>query len=308
MKTGQCLFAIIFAVCALCACSSGSDDNGQATPDEPAPTGKLPITISTSVSGVEESRVTDYAFEAGDEAGLYVANRRADGSAAQLLAQGNHVDNMHFTYNGTWTPDSPIYWLDNETHADFYLYYPYKASVADVEALPFSVAADQSTEAAYKSGDVVIGSALNVVPTESAVSIEAKHVMSQMLVTLEPGNGFTEESLAAADVQVKINGVKTAATANLSTATVTATGSAATVTPLHVENAYKALVVPQSVAESNLITVTVDGRDFNLKKAFTFVSGKRHRFTVTLSKTSSGVNVDINPWEDDGTDNGGVAE
>lgn len=308
MKTGQCLFAIIFAVCALCACSSGSDDNGQATPDEPAPTGKLPITISTSVSGVEESRVTDYAFEAGDEAGLYVVNRRADGSAAQLLAQGNHVDNMHFTYNGTWTPDSPIYWLDNETHADFYLYYPYKASVADVEALPFSVAADQSTEAAYKSGDVVIGSALNVVPTESAVSIEAKHVMSQMLVTLEPGNGFTEESLAAADVQVKINGVKTAATANLSTATVTATGSAATVTPLHVENAYKALVVPQSVAEGNLITVTVDGRDFNLKKAFTFVSGKRHRFTVTLSKTSSGVNVDINPWEDDGTDNGGVAE
>ena len=308
MKTGQCLFAIIFAVCALCACSSGSDDNGQATPDEPAPTGKLPITISTSVSGVEESRVTDYAFEAGDEAGLYVVNRRADGSAAQLLAQGNHVDNMHFTYNGTWTPDSPIYWLDNETHADFYLYYPYKASVADVEAVPFSVAADQSTEAAYKSGDVVIGSALNVAPTESAVSIEAKHVMSQMLVTLEPGNGFTEESLAAADVQVKINGVKTAATANLSTATVTATGSAATVTPLHVENAYKALVVPQSVAESNLITVTVDGRDFNLKKAFTFVSGKRHRFTVTLSKTSSGVNVDINPWEDDGTDNGGVAE
>ncbi len=308
MKTGQCLFAIIFAVCALCACSSGSDDNGQAPPDEPAPTGKLPITISTSVSGVEESRVTDYAFEAGDEAGLYVVNRRADGSAAQLLAQGNHVDNMHFTYNGTWTPDSPIYWLDNETHADFYLYYPYKASVADVEALPFSVAADQSTEAAYKSGDVVIGSALNVVPTESAVAIETKHVMSQMLVTLEPGNGFTEESLAAADVQVKINGVKTAATANLSTATVTATGSAATVTPLHVENAYKALVVPQSVAEGNLITVTVDGRDFNLKKAFTFVSGKRHRFTVTLSKTSSGVNVDINPWEDDGTDNGGVAE
>ena len=274
MKTGQCLFAIIFAVCALCACSSGSDDNGQATPDEPAPTGKLPITISTSVSGVEESRVTDYAFEAGDEAGLYVVNRRADGSAAQLLAQGNHVDNMHFTYNGTWTPDSPIYWLDNETHADFYLYYPYKASVADVEAVPFSVAADQSTEAAYKSGDVVIGSALNVAPTESAVAIETKHVMSQMLVTLEPGNGFTEESLAAADVQVKINGVKTAATANLSTATVTATGSAATVTPLHVENAYKAL----------------------------------HRFTVTLSKTSSGVNVDINPWEDDGTDNGGVAE
>lgn len=308
MKTNKTFFTAAFVVCALCACSSGADGNDHETPEKPVPTGKLPITISTSVSGVEESRVTDYAFEAGDEAGLYVVNRRADGSAAPLQAQGNHVDNMCFTYSGTWTPASPIYWLDNETHADFYLYYPYKASVADVEAVPYSVAADQSTEVAYKSGDVVIGSALNVAPTESAVSIKAKHVMSQMLVTLEPGNGFTDESLAAADVSVKINGIKTAATVNLSTATVTATGSATTITPLHVDNAYKALIVPQSVAEGNLITVTVDGRDFNLKKAFTFVSGKRHRFTVTLSKTSSGVNVDINPWEDDGTDNGGVAE
>lgn len=308
MKTRKILFAFVFMAGALCACSSGSDDGGQDIPEKPTPTGKLPITISTSVSGVEESRVTDYAFEAGDEAGLYVANRRSDGSAAPLQAQGNHVDNMRFTYNGTWTPASPIYWLDNETHADFYLYYPYKASVADVAAVPFTVAADQSTESAYKSGDVVIGSALNIAPTESAVAIKAKHVMSQMYITLEPGNGFTAESLAAANVSVKINGIKTAATVNLSTAAVTATGNAATITPLHQDNAYRALIVPQTVAEGNLITVTADGRDFNLNKAFTFVSGKRHRFTVTLSKTSSGVNVTIDQWDDDGTDNGGVAE
>ena len=56
------------------------------------------------------------------------------------------------------------------------------------------------------------------------------------------------------------------------------------------------------------ITVNVGGKDYNLKKAFTFVSGKCHKFTVTVSKTRNGINVNIDGWETDGTDNGGVAE
>ena len=95
---------------------------------------------------------------------------------------------------------------------------------------------------------------------------------------------------------------------NLATASVTATGEAQTVTPLLADGEYKALVVPQSVEEGNLITVTVDGRDFNLAKAFTFEGGNRYRFTVVLSKTSSGINVSIDQWEDDGVDHGGTAE
>ena len=59
---------------------------------------------------------------------------------------------------------------------------------------------------------------------------------------------------------------------------------------------------------TNLTTVNVDGNDYNLKKAFTFVGGKSHKFTVTVSKTSNGINVNIDGWETDDTDNGGVAE
>lgn len=174
--------------------------------------------------------------------------------------------------------------------------------------MPFSVSADQSTEAAYKAGDLMIGSTLDVAPTENAVSITARHALSQMAITLVPGNGFTQESLDAAQVTVSINNLKTHASVNLATASVTATGEAQTVTPLLADGAYKALVVPQAVAEGDLITVNVDGRDFNLPKAFTFEGGKRYRFTVVLSKTSNGINVSIGQWDDDGTDYGGTAE
>lgn len=192
------------------------------------------------------------------------------------------------------------------------LYYPYTGSIGDVNAMPWNVNADQSTSAKYKSADLLIGKTTNVAPTETAVKIDAKHVMSQMVVSLKPGNGFTEESLGKAKISVKINRLKTQATANLVTGKLTAKGNDADLTPLKEEgNNYKALIIPQAVGEGKLITVNVDGRDYQLKKAANFTAfeaGKKHKFTVTLSKTSNGVNVNITKWEDDGIDYGGTAE
>lgn len=301
---------LLLATLALCACSSGGDGAGDSpgVPNPPTGDKRQPINIGMTVNDRENTRVTDLAFEVGDQIGLFVVNRNADGTAQALKTTGNHVDNMRFTYNATWTPDAPIYWLDDKTNADFYIYYPYTATVADVAAMPFSVNADQSAEAAYKAGDVIIGSRTNVAPTEAAVMINAHHAMSQLLITLVPGNGFTEETLAAAEVSVRVNGVKTNATINLAAATVTAVGDISSVTPLKTGDAYKALIVPQTVAEGNLLTVTVDGREYNLVRGLTFESGKRYNCTVVLSKTSEGVNVTIGDWDDDGTDYGGTAE
>lgn len=258
---------------------------------------------------LSSTRVTDYAFEAGDKIGLYVVNRTAEGAAQPLKPTGNHVDNMAFTYSGTWTPATPIYWLDDKTHADFYLYYPYRADMANVESMAVSLNADQSTEEAYKASDFLVGSATDVAPTEQAVSIASRHLMSQMLITLVPGNGFTDETLAAANVSVRINAAMTNATVSLASATVSPTGATSAITPLKTgEFSYKALIVPQEINAGNLITVTVDGRDFNLPRTISLESGHLYRCTVTLSKTSNGINVSIDRWQDDGVDYGGTAE
>ena len=284
----------------LTGCSQDADTPAPSVPDAPV---SMEIKISPSVT---DSRATDYGFESGDRAGLFVVNY--SGTRPGILAdRGNYVDNMRYTYDGAWTPDTPVYWADDKTHADFYLYYPY-ASVQSVTACPFTVKADQSSETDYKASDLMVGKATDIAPSLSATLIPVNHVMSRIVIKLEAGNGFTAQSLAQAAVSVKINGVKCSSTVNLTNGTVTPTGSATSVTPLYADNTYKALIVPQTVSEGNLITVTVDGRDFNLKKEFTFESAKSHRFTITLSKTSSGVNVNINPWLEDDTDNGGTAE
>lgn len=289
----------------LCCMSCGGSDDpvSPVTPPTPdKPSAKMPISISTNIT-----RATETAFESGDKVGLFVVNRNSDGSAATLNTSGNYVDNMLYTYTNVWTPATEIFWKDDKTHADFYLYYPYRQQVESVTAMPFSTKADQSAEADYKSGDLLIGSTLNAAPSNNAVRIEARHVMSQVDIRLKPGAGFTESSLAAANIKVCLNNIKTAATVNIATAAVTPTGQASTITPYNDGSAYHAIIVPQQVPSGNLITVNVNGRDFNLAKAFTFQSGKRHSFTVTLDKTGSGVNVTIGAWENDGNDNGGSA-
>lgn len=300
---------ISLCICALLTIAACSTDEGSGTdPVQPSPTTKekLPICINTSVA----TRATDEAFEVGDQIGLFVANREADGTANSLKTLGNHIDNMQFTYDGIWKAASSIYWKDETTHADFYLYYPYQKYINNVTAVPIQVKADQSDLADYKSSDMLIGKTLNAAPTDQAVEIEAKHMMSQAIITLKAGKGFTDTSLASSLVNVRINGLKSTALVNLSTGEITATGNDTDIIPLKEDCIYKAIIIPQDVKEGNFITINVDGSNYYLarnSKFHAFEKGEKHNFTVTLSKTSNGINVNISQWEDDGIDYGGTA-
>ena len=286
------LFTLMAAVAAMVSCS----DNVENIPTTPE-TDKLPINISTTLT-----RATDSAFEAGDKVGIFVVNE-----PNTLATSGNHVDNMGFTYSSKWTPDTPIYWLDQTTKADFYCYYPY-AEAANTAAHTFATKANQSQLADYKASEFLWGKTTGVAPTEEAVNITTNHTFSNALVVLKPGDGFTEESLAAATKSVKICGVKTNATIDLATGVATANGNATEVTPYLENGQYRALIVPQTTAEGALIVVTVDGVDYTLSRSMTFKANKQHKFTVTLNKVSNGVNVGIGGWETDEEDYGGSAE
>lgn len=300
----------ILSLCTLIPLGACSPEGGNdtPTPPTPSPSEKMGILISTTM----DSRATDDAFEEGDNLGLFIVNHNADGSEMPLKANGNYIDNTLLTYrNSSWTSATSLYWKDESTPADFYVYYPYTTTISNVEAMPFQVKANQSNLSDYKTGDLLIGKTMDMKPTRNAVNINAKHMMSQMIITLRAGNGFTVSSLAAADVHVKINQLKTHATVHLSSGEVTATGDATDIIPLKEADKYKALIIPQAVADGNLITVHVDGRDFNLAKASNFQAfetGKRYNFTVTLNKTSNGVNIGITQWEEDEIDYGGTAE
>ena len=298
-KIGFILIALLYA------CSGGSGSGDPEPTPEPTPE---PVRKEIKMLfGVQDiARATDATFETGDKIGLYVVNY--DGQqAGNLQNTGNHVNNMRFVYNSSWTPDQAIYWKDDETKADFYAYYPYSGSVS-VSGHVFNVKADQASVDNYKASDFLWGKTSGVSPTEQAVNITLNHVFSCAQVKVEPGNGFTQAALDEAAIQVKFNHVRLAASINLATGEVEAVNEEQSIILGKNDGLYRALVVPQSISETDLLVVNVNGKDYTLKKGHHFERNKRYTFTVKVNKTSSGINVNIGQWDDDGVDYGGVAE
>lgn len=299
------LTGLLYILCA-CSGSDGADSMETDLPDT-TPGGRLPVSISViqdNMSGVNPMGID---FEPGDKVGLYAVNR-TNGEAAQLATAGNYMDNMRFTYNGQWTPDTPVYWSDNNTHADFYLLYPYRTDITDIRSVAFSLSTDQSDAATYRACDIMTGTAMDVAPTDRAVSITTRHAMSMIGITLGPGMGMTAESLAAADVKVTIKGVKTRGIIDPVTGTVTVTGPEETVTTLKEGNNYRAIIAPQTFENGYMINISVDGTEVHIIRELTFKSGEAHSFSINLTKDHMGLDVEIFQWKESIGDYGGIAE
>ncbi len=288
------LALIIVTLAVLCSCKKAEEP---APAPEPKPE-LVPIQIATTVT-----RATDYAFETGDNVGLFVVNEPKN-----LQIRGNHVDNCKFTFDGTkWSAGKEIYWLDATTKADFYCYYPYTSSVSSITAFPFQISPNQSTESGYKVSDLMWGKVDGVSPTPDPVVISVNHSMSCLIVKLKAGTGWKEDDIK--DAEVTLCGLKTSALVNLADGTVIADGGTAEMKPLPIgAGIFKALVVPQKVSDADLVQVKVGTNSYSLKTSIDLKSGRQHTCTVVINRTGEGINIGIGPWETDDIDYGGSVE
>ena len=281
----------------------------QTTHEQPQPSGQ-PIHINAVCVPSENAVLdNDTAFEDGDMAGLYVVNR-INGKIQSLQPSGNYIDNMRFTYHGTWTPSQPIYWMDEQTKADFHLYYPYSSEMDNPRYWTVNVPTDQSSEAAMLQADVLVGHAYNVAPTSQAVEIKARHMMSRLTITLQASQGMTEEKLREADLKVLVNGLITKATVDIANALVRASGNERHDIQACQTDAltFTVTAVPQEVTDGAFITIMVNGDRYTLRRAVTLKQGTWHHATVKVGAANGNIGVTIGGWTIDNTDYGGTAQ
>lgn len=269
--------------------------NGPLGPDTPTPSptpepDPIPVNISLSL----KTRATDTAYDNGDQIGLYMVY---DGS---MQSSDNYIDNKKYTLNGAeWKGDGSAYWKDDSTPADFYCYHPY-GNPSDALAYDFSVKADQSDLSSYKASDFLWGKTSAVKPTENTVAISTSHIMSNIVVVLEPGSGFTEEEFDAAAKSVSIGNVKLQSTINLSNGAISPKGQPSAINAYNDGESYKAVIVPQTVpSDDDMLIVTVAGVRYSSKEEFTFKPQTRHQFTVVVDKTSTGLDITVEDWKID---------
>lgn len=277
----------------------------------------LPIQLYNEISQIATTRVNDEGFCNGDGVGVYVVNYE-NGSAGTLRLEGNQADNVRYVYdepNGKWTPDEAVYFRDKHTHVDLIGYYPYSTPTS-VEAYPFEVAKDQSTDAAngllggYEASDFLWGKTVDVAPTTQRINIKFQHRMAGALVSLSEGTGFAEGEFAQLEKAVLVTNTIRKATIDLATGEITPSGDVPTtgIVPYKKGDEFRGVVVPQTVAASTpLFSITVDGTPYVFRKTepFTYNSGKLHKFTIEISKKSeSGLEFkllgeSITAWETD---------
>lgn len=224
----------------------------------------------------------DTSFDENDKIGVSI-------SIADEVYAGNEL--MSFsqgTFTGTLT-----WYADSETASDIVAYYPYNESGVPET---FSVEADQSK--GTSASDFIIGSAENVKPSEEAVAMTFKHVLSKVVIdiTNDTGSEITsvvlKGSKRTADISVAEN-----------TVAVSATVAAEDITayPAAANESYYAILVPQTVGIT-LEIKTADSATYTEElEEIALVKGGQHSVTARIS-IEKGLQVKVAGEVEDWTD------
>lgn len=283
----------------------------------------IPIELYNEIVQVPTTRVDDEGFCDGDAVGIYVVNFE-NGSSGTLKTEDNQADNIKFVFdeeNYKWTPEQDVYYKDNHTHVDIIGYYPY-ANPSSVNAYPFEVQRDQSSEAAhgqlggYEASDFLWGIAGDITPTASRISLKFHHRMAGVQVSLIKGDNWDDGEWERVKKQVLITNTKRNATIDLATGIISATGEVQStgIIPYTDGNDFRAVVVPQTIdAGTALLSITVGGVPYNYKfkedgilKSIEYFPSQLHKIPVRVSKKIEtgepmfeAMEVSITAWEVD---------
>ncbi len=249
-------FAILCIAAALVGCTESESGDGKG--------GDKSIGVIT-IDPLIETRATDAAFESGDKIGLTVV--AADESLAENVAVS--FDGTAFVSDVEWGSDAAL-------KADIYAYYPYAETIGD-----FTVAADQSTAAAYTSSDLM-GAVKSEVSPEASTMMTFKHLLSQIVVSIANNSDLDVES-------VKVSGTLPTATFDAEAMSVSAKGTdPVEITTLSCgEGVYKAIIVPQTASIVVEIALSNEAVETIEIESAEFVAGGEYTTEVVIGSDGS---------------------
>lgn len=276
----------------LLVASCSNEDN--STPDDE---GKQKVNISVFA----ENGTIDNDIKAG----LYMVNY-INGYVDELLPAGNYINNQLIVYrNNRWESLEPIYWYDESTPADFYVYAPYKEDVKDACALQFAVETDQTTKENMAKSDFLWGAILREYPSANSFELKMQHNFSKLTVVITTDEAF--DNFSADNISVAIGGTKTLSGINLQTGEITAMGDAQDVIcHNNGDLSYTAILVPQQIPFSDFIKIDWNGSPYTLQSAFKLESKREYKLTIKLKKTTGGFDIGIDGWDIIDEDFGGI--
>jgi hypothetical protein len=240
------ILSLLTLTTVIVSCQTGGDN-----PHEPT---QKRVTISPVITLPANSaitRATELSFEEGDEIGVTIVKK--DGTA--------HAENASMTFKeGVFNGD--VAWYEGMDASKIIAYYPRSNNGVPTS---FSVSTDQ-TNTGYEMSDLMGAVKADAVPTNDAVSVTFKHLLSKIIFNVNQ----TDEEIRSVVLQ---NSIPTAIV-DLEKLTVTAdpTVPAADIKAQTVStgSVYRAVIVPQTVALT-VVVATTEGKNYTHKLSSTAI-------------------------------------
>jgi hypothetical protein len=262
----------------ICGCEQTTVDSGE----QPSHGGQI------SIEATIENQSLKSEFCSGDSVGLYAANYKDDGTI-EIYSAGNQADNAKYTYNNStrrWTSESPAQYRDKKTAVDLICYYPH-TEISSLTQQPLAVASDQS--ASYDTSVIMWGRERHIEPSSEPVTITLNPLTALIAITLNRGDGWTEEEWKVAKRSVTLCNTIREFKLNIATGAIRVSDNheASNITPYCDGDRFIASLPPQILnATTRLFSIKLDDMHyvFTLDQRVEMESGKVYSYSITLDK------------------------
>ena len=297
MKKMTKFFALALLAGAMVSCST--EDAAPSTQND-----KVAVQFTGGIN--VNTRAAGVAWANGDRIGIFMTG--ADQSlSADAIKEG--VDNVCYQTSGSiaFSPISggkTIYYpIDG--NVDFYSYYPH-TTVSD-----YKVALNVADQTSQEAIDFMYAQTKGCHKSIPQVELKFNHMLSNLVLNVQPGNGLTEDDLNKLKVTIKDQ--NTTATFNLADGLISGEGNPANIQmkAVQVGKKYEAILLPTKSTTREIEFDLDNGHDapFVWKMDSELKGGNMYNYTtVKLTRTDVELTGTIKPWNEVKNDNENIAE
>ena len=297
MKKMTKFFALALLAGAMVSCST-EDTDPSTKNDKVAVQFTGGINVSTRAAGV--------AWTDGDRIGIFMTETNQPLSA-NAIQEG--VDNVCYQTNGgkSFSPisgEKTIY-FPIDGNVDFYSYYP-QTTVNE-----YKVALNVADQTSQEAIDFMYAKTTGCNKANPQVELKFNHMLSKLILNVQPGNGLTQDDLNKLKVTIKDQ--NTTATFNLADGVISGEGNPTNIQmkAVQVGKKYEAILLPTKSTTREIEFDLDNGHDapFVWKMDSELKGGNMYNYTtVKLTRTSVELSGTIKPWNEVKIDNENIAE
>ena len=297
MKKMTKFFALALLAGAMVSCST--EDTASSTQND-----KVAVQFTGGIN--VNTRAAGVAWANGDRIGIFMTG--ADQSlSADAIQEG--VDNVCYQTSGS-SAFSPIsggktIFFPIDGDVDFYSYYP-QTTVSD-----YKVALNVADQTSQEAIDFMYAQTKGCHKSIPQVELKFNHMLSNLVLNVQPGNGLTEDDLNKLKVTIKDQ--NTTATFNLADGLISGEGNPANIQmkAVQVGKKYEAILLPTKSTTREIEFDLDNGHDapFVWKMDSELKGGNMYNYTtVKLTRTDVELTGTIKPWNEVKNDNENIAE